>query len=236
MNFILPDPSSPDPSMYGDPPSLDSSMTGDPQSSGSLDDGMVGLDPDLSDPDFEFDNQEFLTNWCQDLTDFPIVPPDMSTPGLRQDMGQHDAEFDFFRLFMTDTLLENLVAETNRYARETCAAKQLANPDLSHRSLFSTWKVVTIEEMCKFLSIIFHMPLVDKPSISDYWVRKGPMEATFAKKLMVRDRFKQIMSFFHLNNNATWIPRGEDGHDPLHKVRPLYDHMVDVSMITITLS
>ena len=137
---------------------------------------------------------------------------------------------------MTDRLLQTLVEETNRYAHEQCAAKQQANPDLSLRSQFNTWHDVTIQEMSKFLAIVFHMPLIDKPSIGDYLATKGPMQATFARKLMFRDRFKQILSFFHVNNNATWIARGQDGHDPLHKVRPLYDHMVDVSLTTITFS
>ncbi|BFZ08488.1 hypothetical protein BsWGS_11527 [Bradybaena similaris] len=42
---------------------------------------------------------------------------------------------------------------------------------------------------------------------------------------MSRDRFKSILSFFHLNDNTTAIPRGENWHDPLHKVRPLVDHL-----------
>ncbi|GFR80383.1 PiggyBac transposable element-derived protein 4 [Elysia marginata] len=42
---------------------------------------------------------------------------------------------------------------------------------------------------------------------------------------MQRGRFKQILSFFHLNDNKRYIARGAAGHDPLHKIRPFHNHL-----------
>lgn len=42
---------------------------------------------------------------------------------------------------------------------------------------------------------------------------------------MQRDRFISIMMFLHLNDNATYVPRGQEGHDPIHKVRPFLSHL-----------
>ena len=42
---------------------------------------------------------------------------------------------------------------------------------------------------------------------------------------MTRDRFKMILAFFHLNDNANYIPAGQPGHDLLFKVRPLFDFL-----------
>jgi hypothetical protein len=40
---------------------------------------------------------------------------------------------------------------------------------------------------------------------------------------MPRDRFMNILHCFHLNDNTNYISRGEEGFDPLFKVRPLLD-------------
>ena len=40
---------------------------------------------------------------------------------------------------------------------------------------------------------------------------------------MSRDRFKQILRYFHCCDSTAYIPRGEEGHDPLYKVRRVID-------------
>ena len=49
------------------------------------------------------------------------------------------------------------------------------------------------------------------------------MSSSFASSLMVRDRFKMILTFFHLNDNTKYVPAGAPQHDPLFKLRPLFD-------------
>ena len=43
---------------------------------------------------------------------------------------------------------------------------------------------------------------------------------------MPRDRFEAILSFLHWANNDNHVPRGQDGHDRLFKIRPLIDLLV----------
>ena len=43
---------------------------------------------------------------------------------------------------------------------------------------------------------------------------------------MPRDRFEVILSFLHWANNDDHVPRGQDGHDRLFKIRPLIDLLV----------
>ncbi|XP_065323767.1 piggyBac transposable element-derived protein 3-like [Gordionus sp. m RMFG-2023] len=38
---------------------------------------------------------------------------------------------------------------------------------------------------------------------------------------MTLNRWEQIKSFIHINDNDKFIPLGSEGHDPLHKIRPL---------------
>ena len=40
---------------------------------------------------------------------------------------------------------------------------------------------------------------------------------------MNRDRYQLISKFLHLNDNDTYVPRGNDQHDPCHEFRPIGD-------------
>ncbi|XP_046994019.1 piggyBac transposable element-derived protein 4-like [Schistocerca americana] len=73
---------------------------------------------------------------------------------------------------------------------------------------------------------VIHMCLVKKSSIADYWSAAPILHSTFAAKLMSRDRFKSILAMLHINNNDTYIQRGQPNFDPLHKIRPYFDYLV----------
>lgn len=47
------------------------------------------------------------------------------------------------------------------------------------------------------------MGLVKYPTIADYWANSFLYKNEFVKSLMLRDRFKDILRFFHIQNNAT---------------------------------
>ena len=118
--------------------------------------------------------------------------------------------------------------ETNRYAQQVTDQKQ-AGVHLSPRSKFRTWKNVTADEMTRFLAIAIHTGIVKKQRIVDYCLKNPVLQTTFASKLMKRDRFRAILSFFHLNDTTTYVPHNNPNHDPLHKLRPLIDHLTHVS-------
>ena len=42
---------------------------------------------------------------------------------------------------------------------------------------------------------------------------------------MSRNRFLLILKYLHFNNNAHHVPRGQEGYDPLFKIRPVYDYI-----------
>ena len=42
---------------------------------------------------------------------------------------------------------------------------------------------------------------------------------------ITRDRFREISRYIYFVDNDTLVPRGEDGHDRLGKVKPLIDHL-----------
>ncbi|GFR77036.1 PiggyBac transposable element-derived protein 4-like [Elysia marginata] len=42
---------------------------------------------------------------------------------------------------------------------------------------------------------------------------------------MGRERFLSILAFFHIANNASFVPYGAENHDPIHKIRPFVNHL-----------
>ena len=69
------------------------------------------------------------------------------------------------------------------------------------------------------------MGIVKKPCMSDYWSRHPALHASFCSSLMPRNKFMDILTFLHVNNTTTWIPYGQPDHDPIHKIRPLVNHL-----------
>ncbi|XP_005095435.1 uncharacterized protein LOC101860882 [Aplysia californica] len=125
---------------------------------------------------------------------------------------------DFFRLFFTADILRVIKTETNR-----CAASELGRRQLPPESLYKNWSTVTLKELWGFFTIWVHMSLVKKPCLKDYWSTAEIIRTSFASKIMSRNRFMQILGLLHLNDNTTYIPLRETGHDPLHKLRPIID-------------
>ncbi|KAL8572467.1 hypothetical protein ACOMHN_005613 [Nucella lapillus] len=180
--------------------------------------------------DDDDDDNDYMTDWCRSLNNFPLHPPFTGTAGLQGPLRLPHWEdcrpVDFYKLFITDGLIKDMKRQTNKYAAETIARKQRNGVRLSPRSFYTTWNPVTLSEMKQFLAVLIHIGIVKKPRLVDYWSRNSVLRTTFAAQLMKRDRFRSILTFFHLSDNNTYVVYGQPDHDPLHKVRPLFDHLV----------
>ncbi|XP_065583822.1 piggyBac transposable element-derived protein 3-like [Artemia franciscana] len=63
------------------------------------------------------------------------------------------------------------------------------------------------------------------PSYRSYW--SNETRYPVIADAMSRDRFEQIKKYLHFNDNLTQKPRGDPGHDKIHKVRPLIEMIRD---------
>ncbi len=116
-----------------------------------------------------------------------------------------------------EELIDLLVHETNRYARQHLQS----HPDLPPHSRGRNWRPVSAEEMKAFLGLLLAMGLAQKPTIASYW-NDGPdtwltHTPTFGQ-VMPRNRFQAILRYLHCSNNDDVVQRGEAGYDPLHKI------------------
>jgi hypothetical protein len=120
---------------------------------------------------------------------------------------------DFFNLTFGNDVMDLLVQQTNIYASH--------NPPHERYK----WQDTTIDEMYLFLGIVIAMGVHRLPFYTDYWSSDCLLGVPGITKGMPLDRFKVLLRCLHLNDNTTAVPRGEDGYNRLHKLRPMIDQL-----------
>src|SRR6218665_2927712 len=121
-----------------------------------------------------------------------------------------------FSHFFSRDLIDIMVTETNRFAAES-----IANKELGPHARGRNWTDVTDGDMRAFLALILLMGLVKMPSYEDYWTTDKILEMPGLRWTITRNRFELILSYLHLNDNANCLPSDNPAFDRLHKVRPL---------------
>ena len=86
-------------------------------------------------------------------------------------------------------------------------------------------KVITIEKLKKFIALTFYFGVVKKDNVKSYWSTDSILSTPFPKKVMSRDEFLNIFSFFHLCDNKTYVKRGQEGYDPRKTFGFFYEHI-----------
>ena len=150
-------------------------------------------------------------------TNEPNVVPKIKftgTPGLKIQMNSMQP-IDFFKLFLTDDLINLMVTETNRYADQEIN-KHLP---LRRSSRLNPWKSVDHQEMCQFLGILLHMGCVKLPTFEHYWSTNILYRIPIFSKVMPRNKFQLILRFWHFIDNNT------AGPGRLRKIVPIVEHL-----------
>lgn len=106
---------------------------------------------------------------------------------------------EFFQLFFTDALLEEIVNETNRYAHE----KIQKNTPLQKKSIWWSWKDVTLIEIKAFLGVLINMGMNEKPEVSDFFSNDWVDYYPFFKDVFSKVRFLQIFWNLHVGPPAS---------------------------------
>jgi hypothetical protein len=110
------------------------------------------------------------------------------------------------KILITKSMNEKVVEETLRYANQ-----YIANKEIPPRSRI------------RFLT----MGIIKLPKLEDYWATSWPFRNSAVADIMPRDRFTTILKFYHLNDNNKNIPKGNPGFDPLFKLRPFLDSVMN---------
>ena len=115
------------------------------------------------------------------------------------------------QLILTSMVLESIVLQTKLFAQQ----KGIDFP-------------FCVEELQAFIAVNLAMGLLRLPQIRDYWSKSEVLATPWFRSIFSRDRFLQILRYLHLNDSSNQKKYGEDGYDPLYKVRPLLDHLAGV--------
>ena len=113
---------------------------------------------------------------------------------------------DMFLAHFSHEAFELLTLESNRYMQ------QLGRTRVN---------LISVQKMKILVGICFYMSIVILPNRRMYWSAKT-RQPIVADAITV-NRFEEILSVLHANDNELIKQKGEPGYDRLHKVRPLLD-------------
>ena len=130
-------------------------------------------------------------------------------------------ELYFFKLFITDELLESVTLETNKYASEYL---QKNKDRLKEYSNFKKWPENGISEdkMTLFITLTFYFGIVKKDLLHHYWSVDSGMSTPFSRSIMSRQEFFNIMLFLHCCDSSDYPGRGQPGNNPQKKIGKVF--------------
>ncbi|KAF2905975.1 hypothetical protein ILUMI_00206 [Ignelater luminosus] len=124
--------------------------------------------------------------------------------------------YDFFKIFVTDSIVKHMARQTNMYAKQT--ARRIKKS----KGHVKAWIPTNCAEMEKFLGIILWMGLMKLPRLKAYW-STSILYATKIKHAMPRHRFEQLLQMWYFNGN-----KGGDIHNAkLRKLTPLVQKLTE---------
>ena len=155
------------------------------------------------------------------------VPTELNvsgSSGIQAPIPDNPEVIDFVKLFFNDSDFEVLTTETNRYAKS-----YLENATLRQFSRLKRWPAegITVSDMKCFIACTIAMGLTVQEDLADYWSTDPVMLTPFYPSTMSRDFFFNILTFFHLSDNANYVVRGENGYNPLAKLGVVYQNILD---------
>ncbi|XP_062579873.1 piggyBac transposable element-derived protein 4-like [Saccostrea cucullata] len=195
------------------------------------DDFSDGSDSELE-TEIESDDEEEMVFMNQQpwVRALPPEPEDQEPSNFTENVGPKNMPpsdskpISYFFLMVTVDLINRMVLETNRYAAQFIASKD----HIRRFSRLLDWRKigeVTFNEMKAFIAVILNMGLIRKANIGEYWhTTYKSQETSWFRSVFSRNRFQQILQFFHLVNNDDIPNRNDPNYCPAAKFQVLVDH------------
>ena len=147
--------------------------------------------------------------WTSTLT--PVTIHDFVTASGPRFIVSTEPE-DIFAYLFTDALLDEIVLQTNRYAKEQMDPLK-----------YNKWETISAQEMRAYLGFCILMGMVKLPEIEDYWKADPYFHYAPVASRISRERFRDITRYLHFADNTHLRQRGDPAFDRLGKVRPVID-------------
>lgn len=121
--------------------------------------------------------------------------PFSAQPGLQYNFDVDDP-FCVFKQFVDNEILDLIVDQTNLYAQQYIASKQIKK-----RSPMANWRNCNKDEIHKLLGVLIIMGICPLPQRQMYWSNNPMYGNPVIKNTMSRDRFDCLMKCLHFQNN-----------------------------------
>ncbi|CAM4735282.1 unnamed protein product [Leuciscus chuanchicus] len=161
------------------------------------------------------------TEGWKEETDVDVAPKSLRflparEPGPQSSLADSHSPMSLFKLFFSESAVSNLCHNTNAHA-----ARALA------KGRKYSWTDVSVDELYRYIGLVFYMALVKMSSIADYWRQDSLFSVPFPSTVMSRDRYRTISWNLHISHpeadKENDKKRGTAEHDQLFRVRPLMD-------------
>ncbi|XP_064635294.1 piggyBac transposable element-derived protein 4-like [Lineus longissimus] len=147
--------------------------------------------------------------------------PFTGNPGIKVDIHDTSDPLEFFELFFGDELVDLIVTETNRFARQYLVEKE---GTLKARSRAKEWEDTDSDEIRVFLALLLLQGVVFKPEIEVSFSKKASMYTSFFREVIDKERFILLCKFLHFTDNTAFDPEGPIPKK-LYKLWPIIEHM-----------
>ncbi|XP_066596608.1 piggyBac transposable element-derived protein 4-like [Prorops nasuta] len=124
----------------------------------------------------------------------------------------------YFKLFFTNELVNEIIKETNNYAENVLRYKEI-----SSNSIWQTWRAVEEDEFWAFIGVIINMGMIPLANMQEYWSVKENSHIPFFSTIFTRKRIMQIFWMLHLktpdpakNDIRTRIQRASNFLEPIN--------------------
>ncbi|XP_068597824.1 piggyBac transposable element-derived protein 5 [Brachionichthys hirsutus] len=150
--------------------------------------------------------EEGWTEALQDVT----APPYKETYGPAQKLPATATALDFFQLFIPDNCIQNMVLQTNMYAKKF---QERFGSD-------EGWRPVTAQEIKAFLGFVISTSVHRCESVLSIWSSGFFSNRSIALK-MSQARFEKILKYFHI---VAFRP-SQGSNQGLYKIQPFLDSL-----------
>ena len=177
----------------------------------------INVVPEFEIPNLDNDDDilaDIRSGWSKKISNVEL-PEFTGEPGVNVNLRNDAPLSDFFNLFIDDDDFALKATETNRYYSQI----HLRNREnVKPNARMNLWYETSANEIKQFLELTLNMGIVEKPSIRSYWSTDSLIETPIFHKTMSRDRYLNLLTFFHITDNEQAVPRGHNDYNPLFKV------------------